>query len=136
MLQFFQLPVYFAQGFVQGIYDLLYAFLYHRVRTMQPVLLPSSHPYELPAPGYQSLYLKGLTALGSLWIKVACLGKVGDHARIQPISLGQHPLRASEVPDLPRVHYGHRNLPSQCFSYGPLIASGGLHCYQCRLQSH
>ena len=55
-------------------------------------------------------------------------GEEGDGVGIDGIGLGQSTGGASEVPDLPGVHYCSRYLKKATLqSQGPLEAAGGLH---------
>ncbi len=96
--------------------------------TIEAKGLGGFHVDELPSASEEGLEMGCLRVWERAGLGPEGEGEEGDGVGVDGIGLGQSTGGASEVPDLPGVHYCSRYLKKATLqSQGPLEATGGLH---------
>ena len=96
--------------------------------TIEAKGLGGFHVDELPSASEEGLEMGCLRVWERAGVGPEGEGEAGDGVGIDGIGLGQSTGGASEVPDLPGIHYCSRYLMKATLqSQGPLEAAGGLH---------
>ena len=96
--------------------------------TLEAKGLGGFHVDELPSASEEGLEMGSLRVWERAGLGPEGEGEEGDGVGVDGIGLGQSTGGASEVPDLPGVHYCSRYLKKATLqSQGPLEAAGGLH---------